>query len=196
MSFKSDRTLENPVDGVCSFFVVRKSRFCKMRTKENSKYCGEHQNHDPSMQMNRILCPLDPKQYLQSDLKVIHILHSTVEKHNLECHLLKCNKRKKPNALYFDLDLNMISSSVVRNNEDIPEPIVDKQANASRLATAMSSISFLWEHIDVTYVGHSTKESISPANHGASRKNLLQNVISTVESFGNRVSRSGSQILP
>lgn len=53
----------NPDKGVCSFYVARKRRFCKMRTKENSKYCGEHQNQDPSVGMDRVACPLDPKQY-------------------------------------------------------------------------------------------------------------------------------------
>ncbi len=51
--------LGNP-PGMCSFYLPKKRRYCKMRAKEGAKYCGEHSiiiDHD------RISCPFDPNQY-------------------------------------------------------------------------------------------------------------------------------------
>ena len=51
----------NPEADTCSFYVVGRRRFCKMRTKPGVLYCGEHRNLGSS-DSGRVPCPYDGKQ--------------------------------------------------------------------------------------------------------------------------------------
>lgn len=93
--------------GQCQFFVERKRRFCKMRAKEGSQYCGEHLTSVATVgegDEERIPCPLDPN-------------HSVFKK-DLEKHLKKCNARPGPVPPYFSLDINVLNKDEEVDEED------------------------------------------------------------------------------
>lgn len=68
--------MKNPQKDVCSYYLERKGRFCKMKSKIGFEMCCEHDKSN----IERIPCPLDPK-------------HS-VERSFLEKHLKICNVSK------------------------------------------------------------------------------------------------------
>ncbi|XP_072379376.1 tRNA:m(4)X modification enzyme TRM13 homolog [Diabrotica undecimpunctata] len=88
----------------CSFFVLRKKRYCKMTVKEGEAYCGEHKKISsdvPETEVTkdsptRIICPLDGKH--------------TCYAHNLKKHLKICNARPKPTAPYISKGINNCGS--------------------------------------------------------------------------------------
>ncbi|XP_042191147.1 tRNA:m(4)X modification enzyme TRM13 homolog isoform X1 [Callorhinchus milii] len=80
-----------PLSGRCSYFVVKKRRYCRMVTARGHRLCGEHRTESEN-QGKRIRCPLDPKH--------------TVDEDKLEKHLKKCNSREKPKPVYYRHNVN------------------------------------------------------------------------------------------
>lgn len=52
----------------CNHFVSRKKRYCRMTVRPGEQFCGEHQPargaNDTESDKIRIVCPLDPKQFV------------------------------------------------------------------------------------------------------------------------------------
>ncbi|GMT11211.1 hypothetical protein PFISCL1PPCAC_2508, partial [Pristionchus fissidentatus] len=65
--------------GRCQHIVVKKNRRCKMLTKPDKRYCGEHAVFEPQ-DGSRVRCPLDPRHTV-----LVSELEQHVEK--------KCNSR-------------------------------------------------------------------------------------------------------
>lgn len=59
--FDSLQSQPPPLGTFCSFYLKHKKRFCKMRAKEDARFCGEHRLFEDSI--GRIPCPFDDKQY-------------------------------------------------------------------------------------------------------------------------------------
>ncbi|KAJ2097841.1 tRNA:m4X modification enzyme, partial [Coemansia sp. S100] len=63
---KSEYLTQAPVDGDsrCHFFVAGKGRYCRLLTKAENKYCGEHMvvsdSGSAKSAMRRVPCPYDP----------------------------------------------------------------------------------------------------------------------------------------
>ena len=74
-----------PKPGACHFFLRNKGRFCTVKHREGSMYCGNHMPPDERKETKgvRIPCPLDPNH--------------TVYEFNLQAHLKICNVKKDQN---------------------------------------------------------------------------------------------------
>lgn len=70
----------------CSFFLVKKQRFCSFKCYKESTFCAEHLSENNSSHFSRIKCPLDPNQYN-------FIYHSSIFNHDLSRHLKICNAK-------------------------------------------------------------------------------------------------------
>ncbi|XP_070136825.1 tRNA:m(4)X modification enzyme TRM13 homolog isoform X2 [Drosophila bipectinata] len=96
MEAKKHKLTENDssesVEGICSYWVPRKKRRCKMTANKGSPFCGAHAPASTLDEISgedsckeRVPCPLDPKH--------------TVFKRKLAKHLTICNARDQQSTL-------------------------------------------------------------------------------------------------
>ena len=107
------------VDGLCTLYIPRKSRFCKFPVWEDSKFCTFHRTDD-----SRIVCPLDP-------------LHS-IDKSDLALHLTKCPSRPQPPPPWFQENCNLNNHNALEPLElsSVPRNVLDDViAAAKRIAS-------------------------------------------------------------
>lgn len=150
--------------GDCNFFLVTKKRFCKMRTKQDSFFCGEHSIFDESADRNtRIRCPYDTKQY--SCGYYTNNIYSTVDVNLLEAHLKKCNGRPSEKPVFFSSCKNIAVPST--KSEDI---------YMSKLT--MDIYHYMKSKTDEHIIGRSSSCDYSPKLKGLghSFKHSIQNV--------------------
>lgn len=93
----SKRTAE---ENVCSFFLERKKRHCRMKTEEGMSFCPHHSHLGSDFNPKkgtRIPCPYDSSHFCY--------------KSQLLKHMSKCNARKKEQPEYFIENINVDSIS-------------------------------------------------------------------------------------
>ncbi|CDW57596.1 tRNA guanosine-2'-O-methyltransferase TRM13-like protein [Trichuris trichiura] len=79
----------------CQYFLKEKGRTCRMLTKPDSRYCGEHMIvEDPTA---RVVCPLDPKH--------------TICKTSLSRHMAVCNARLLSEQPWYRYNVNLFDKN-------------------------------------------------------------------------------------
>ncbi|GFX57902.1 tRNA:m(4)X modification enzyme TRM13 homolog [Trichonephila clavipes] len=92
----SKRTAE---ENVCSFFLERKKRHCRMKTGEGMSFCPHHSHLGSDFNLkkgSRVPCPYDSSHFCYES--------------QLQKHLKKCNARKKEQPEYFIENINVDST--------------------------------------------------------------------------------------
>ncbi|TNN13693.1 tRNA:m(4)X modification enzyme TRM13 [Schistosoma japonicum] len=86
-------------EGRCGYFMKNKNRYCRQLPVKGSNRCFNHICES----VDKVACPLDPTHF--------------VSRSNLEKHLMKCNERRKVNAVYYVSGINSANSDTT-----IPAP--------------------------------------------------------------------------
>jgi tRNA:m4X modification enzyme len=127
------------IQGRCRYYLPRKKRVCRLMAASGRQFCGEHLIFEEkavklgeqgkkifskcgasqrSKKLGcRIWCPLDP--------------HHTVDEHDLERHMKRCNARPKPKADHMVVDLHLNSSAAGQTREYFEIPHLAEISDAS-----------------------------------------------------------------
>lgn len=163
----------------CKHFVERKKRLCRLPTVRDKEFCGEHlplvsldaaaiaaaaDVVGESKDLNRIVCPLDPKH--------------TVYVRKLEKHLTICNAGRRDDRPFIVVGLNagVELESAVDSNFRLSE--IDR-ATIDRLSDKISAIyerERIDDQIEKLWLTHSVLDArLADANTGVeTRKHLCQ----------------------
>ncbi|KFM76016.1 tRNA guanosine-2'-O-methyltransferase TRM13-like protein, partial [Stegodyphus mimosarum] len=82
-------------ENVCSFFLERKKRLCRMKTANGMNFCPHHSHLGSDLNERkgaRVPCPLDSSHFCYES--------------KLQKHLKKCNAREKEKPAYFVQNIN------------------------------------------------------------------------------------------
>ncbi|GIX84535.1 tRNA:m(4)X modification enzyme TRM13 homolog [Caerostris extrusa] len=93
-------------ENVCSFFLERKKRHCRMKKGEGMSFCPHHSHLGSDLNPqkgSRIPCPYDSSHFCYES--------------KLQKHLKKCNARKKEEPEYFIENVNIDADNSSVNNK-------------------------------------------------------------------------------
>ncbi|XP_035223689.1 tRNA:m(4)X modification enzyme TRM13 homolog isoform X2 [Stegodyphus dumicola] len=101
-------------ENVCSFFLERKKRLCRMKTGNGMNFCPHHSHLGSDLNEKkgaRVPCPLDSSHFCYES--------------KLQKHLKKCNAREKEKPAYFVQNINAPDFNISENNKlyliDVPD---------------------------------------------------------------------------
>ncbi|XP_055945257.1 tRNA:m(4)X modification enzyme TRM13 homolog [Argiope bruennichi] len=110
----SKRVAEEDAENVCSFFLERKKRHCRMKKAEGMSFCPHHSHLGTDLNPkkgSRIPCPYDSSHFCYES--------------KLQKHLKKCNARQKQQPDYFIENVNIDTNGSSENNKlslkDVPD---------------------------------------------------------------------------
>ncbi|XP_042902977.1 tRNA:m(4)X modification enzyme TRM13 homolog isoform X2 [Parasteatoda tepidariorum] len=105
-------------ENVCSFFLSRKKKPCRMKTQDGMSFCPHHSHLDTEqdpVKGIRIPCPFDPSHFCYES--------------KLQKHLKKCNAREKEKPEYYveniNLDLESSKKSKLSLNDVSDEELLE-----------------------------------------------------------------------
>lgn len=161
----------------CKYWLQRKNRYCKMRCKIDSEFCGEHD-------LDRVKCPLDPNHSVNPSLLEKHLTICNVAKKNLNIPdfiIDSYNLSESQIPINFSSDeIASFSLNIKRNNQEFKVENIE-QTSLHSLSNDMNNSRIIGSLAPFTIENDCTREK----RDGIDNKNLdnhqIQNRISLSE---------------